>query len=55
MYYAQNKERKERNNGRNWTIKLGKNQNAGREGKLHVHGNVASGYSQTKIGERKNK
>ena len=45
----------ENKNGRNRTFKLEKKQNASREEKLKVLGNVWSGYHQTNVDERKSK
>ena len=44
-----------KNNGRNRTATLGKNQNAWRKGDLQVLGNIRSGHRQTIGDDRKNK
>ena len=53
MDHANNEKRKETNNGRKWTAKLGKNQNAQRKENQQVLGNIGNRRHQTSGDERK--
>ena len=55
LSHANNEKWKKTNNGRNRTVKSGKNHNIQRKGKLQVLGNTGSEHQQASTDERKNK